>query len=353
LKNRLVFAYPGNLQLKTGGYGYDRRLIEGLEQGGWQVERLGLGEGFPLPSAAVMARAHVQLSALPDDALVMIDGLAFGVLNRWAEREHTRLRIVALVHHPLALETGIAADVAERLRESEREALRFVRHTIVTSPETARTLSSAYGVSPSGITIALPGTDQRQAATGGTDRRGGNDPVDIISVGTLTRRKGHDVLIAALARVKDLAWRASIIGSGTLDPVTAKALADQVTSLGLSDRVTLRGEVDDIAGALQTGDIFALASRYEGYGMVFAEALAHGLPIVACHAGAVPDVVPSEAGILVPIDDVDQFAGALRAYITDPALRRQAGEAAAEAGRRLPSWQQTAGTISLRLESVK
>ncbi|PYE43097.1 glycosyl transferase family 4 [Rhizobium sp. PP-F2F-G20b] len=353
MKNRLVFAYPGNLQLKTGGYGYDRRLIEGLEQRGWQVERLGLGDGFPMPSVDVMARAEAQLFALPDDTLVMIDGLAFGVLNRWAKQEYSRLRIVALVHHPLSLETGIAADVAERLRESEREALRFVRHIIVTSPETARTLSVSYGVAPADITIALPGTDQRKGATGGTDRMGRNDPVHIISVGTLTRRKGHDVLIAALARLKDLAWRASIIGNRTLDPVTAEALADQVTSLGLSDRVTLRGEVDDIAGELQTGDIFALASRYEGYGMVFAEALAHGLPIVACHAGAIPDVVPPEAGILVPVDDVDQFAGALHIYITNPGLRRQSADAAAQAGRHLPSWQQTAETISLRLGGVR
>lgn len=346
MNNRLVFAYPGQLELKTGGYGYDRRLIQGLEQLGWQVELAGLGSGFPAPEADVMALAEERLSALPDDALVLIDGLAFGVMNEWAKREASRLRIVALVHHPLALETGIAADVAGVLREREREALRFVRHVVVTSPETARTLSSSYAVDRANITVALPGTDQRKPATGG------NDPVHIISVGTLTRRKGHDVLINALHKLNDLAWRASIIGDQTLDPATAQALTDQVTSLDLSDRVTLCGAVDDVGSELQTGDIFALASRYEGYGMVFAEALVQGLPIVACHAGAVPDVVPPQAGMLVPVDDVDAFAGALRKLISNPALRRQFADAAAKAGAVLPSWEETARTVSDGLKGV-
>ncbi|KQR67825.1 glycosyltransferase family 4 protein [Rhizobium sp. Leaf341] len=354
MNNRLVFAYPGDLSLKTGGYGYDRRLIHGLEQLGWHVEPVSLGEGFPMPTTDVLARAEAQLSALPDGALVMIDGLAFGLMDRWAKREGARLRIVALVHHPLALETGLPAAVAARLCESEREALRFVRHVVVTSAETARTLSEDYGVAPAEITIAVPGTDRPQPANQAARDAGPPHiiPPHIISVGTLTRRKGHDVLLAALAKLRDLPWRASIIGNQTLDPVTAAALADQVVALGLSDRVTLCGERDDVAGELQTGDIFALASRYEGYGMVFAEALAQGLPIVACHAGAIPEVVPPEAGVLVAVDDIDGFADALRTFITDPLVRRQFADAAATAGRLLPRWQDTARTVSDRLEGV-
>ncbi|KQS74391.1 glycosyl transferase [Rhizobium sp. Leaf384] len=349
MNNRLVFAYPGDLSLKTGGYGYDRRLIHGLEHLGWHVEPVSLGEGFPMPTTDVLARAEAQFSALPDGALVMIDGLAFGVMDRWAEREGARLRIVALVHHPLSLETGLPAAVAARLRESEREALRFVRHVVVTSAETARTLSEDYGVAPAEITVAVPGTDRPQPGNHAVRDAG---PPHIISVGTLTRRKGHDVLIAALAKLRDLPWRASIIGNQTLDPVTAAALADQVVALGLSDRVTLCGERDDIAGELQTGDIFALASRYEGYGMVFAEALAQGLPIVACRAGAISEVVPPQAGVLVTVDDIDGFADALRTFITDPLVRRRFADAAAMAGRLLPRWQDTARTVSDRLGGV-
>ncbi|OJF96222.1 glycosyltransferase family 4 protein [Pararhizobium antarcticum] len=347
MKNRLVFAYPGQLELKTGGYGYDRRLIRELEILGWQVEFAGLGDGFPVPRADVLAEAEGRLSALPDGALVMIDGLAFGAMNQWAKREASRLRIVALVHHPLALETGTPADLAGVLRASEREALRFVRHVVVTSPETARTLSSSYGVASADITIALPGTDQRTLAAGG------NDPVHIVSVGTLTKRKGHDVLINALHTLKHLPWRASIIGNRSLDPATAGALDDQIRRLGLGERVTLCGEVSDVPAKLETADIFALASRYEGYGMVFAEALAQGLPIVACHAGAVPDVVPPQAGILVAVDDVDAFAGALREFIINPRLRRQFADAAAEVGAALPGWRDTAASVAVCLKGIQ
>ncbi|WP_137128968.1 glycosyltransferase family 4 protein [Rhizobium sp. FY34] len=347
MTSTLFFAYPGDLELKTGGYAYDRHLIHGLQQLGWQVDLLSLGDGFPAPSADALALAEQQLSALPEDALVMIDGLAFGVMNEWAKREATRLRIIALVHHPLALETGLPADVADVLRNSEREALAFVRHVVVTSPETARTLSSSYNVSLDAITIALPGTEQRSPA------KGGNDPVHIVSVGTLTKRKGHDVLIDALDRIRDLPWRASIIGNRSLDPATADALDDQVKRLALGERVRLCGQVNDVPAVLETADIFALASRYEGYGMVFAEALSQGLPIVACHAGAVPDVVPANAGVLVPVDDVEAFAGALRRFITNPALRREFADAAAKAGAALPGWQDTAARVSTGLKGIK
>lgn len=340
MTSRVVFAYPGRIDLKTGGYAYDRHLIEGLQALGWQVEQLGLGEGFPSPSQGVLREAERRLSHLPDGALVLVDGLAFGVLDDWAKRDAERLRIVALVHHPLALETGIEPSEARVLEESERKALRFARRVIVTSPETARILEASFGVPGARITVALPGTEKRPLA------QGGKPPLHIVSVGSLTRRKGHDILIAALQRIRDVDWRASIIGSPHLDPATAKALAEQITRLELEQRVVLLGEVPDVAEQLVDADIFALASRYEGYGMVFAEALVQGLPIVACHAGAVPDVVPPDSGTLVPVDDVDAFASALRRLIEDPDTRRRCARAAALAGAQLPSWTDTASIVS-------
>lgn len=346
MSRSLVFAYPGDLSLKTGGYGYDRQVIDGLQALGWQVKLLPLGDGFPVPTEHTLRSAGETLSSLPDGALVVIDGLAFGVLDAWAQVETDRLRIVALVHHPLALETGLSDAEQRHFRDRERAALATVRHVVVTSPMTARELAANYDVQASDTTVALPGTEKAASpqASGAVPH--------ILSVGTLSRRKGHDVLLAALKSVEDLPWQATIVGSKTLDPATSAALAHQVETLELGERVMLAGEVADPRTYFAKADIFALASRYEGYGMVFAEALSHGLPIVACHAGAVPEVVPEDAGLLVPVDDVTAFAAALRRLLSDPRERQARAAASLQAGALLPDWAQTAKIISNTLDRI-
>ncbi|NBN76714.1 glycosyltransferase [Microvirga tunisiensis] len=342
----LTFAHPGDLAINTGGYAYDRRVIAELREAGVEVTPLPLGPGFPAPAATTLALAEARLSALPDDSLVLVDGLAFGVLDDWAGRHAARLRLVALVHHPLALETGLTEADRLRLEASERRALACVQGVIVTSPATARTLVAAYGVEADRITVAVPGTDPgRRSPCDG-------DPARILSIGTLTRRKGHDVLISALKRIEHLPWQATLIGSRTLDPVTAAGLATQIEALGLGARITLAGERATVRDDLARADIFALASRYEGYGMAFAEALAHGLPVVACRAGAVPEVVPPDAGLLVPPEDPDALADALARLVSDRTLRRHMADAAAQAGAALPGWPETATRIARHLATV-
>lgn len=343
---QLVFAYPGKLSTRTGGYGYDRRMIAGLEALGWDVDLLALGDGFPHPDSTVKEKAERLLSALPDGALVMIDGLAFGILDDWAAREGDRLRIVALVHHPLSLETGLDAARQEVLHESERKALSFARHIVVTSPATGREVASRFAIPAGEITVAVPGTDPAPVSA----CKG--DPPHIVSIGSLILRKAHDVLVDALKRIENLPWSATIAGSRDMDPPTARALERQIAALGLDDRILLAGDCDDTRALLAAADIFALASRYEGYGMVFAEALSQGVPVIACRAGAIPDVVPTDAGILVPVDDSAAFADALEKMINDKAFHAEMAAAARRAGERLPGWEDTARTISKALEAI-
>lgn len=167
-------------------------------------------------------------------------------------------------------------------------------------------------------------------------------PPLILSVGLLAERKGHDVLIEALAGVRDLPWQAEIIGKPH-DALYAAKLLAQVESTGLSDRVRFLGEVSEaqVAERYNAASIFALATRYEGYGMVLSEAMQYGLPVVSCAVGAVPDTV-GEAGILVPADDPKAFGAALRGLLSDPVRLARYSTAARDQAAGLPRWEDTA-----------
>ncbi|MEH6692021.1 MAG: glycosyltransferase family 4 protein [Pseudorhizobium pelagicum] len=343
MSQTLYFAYPGELQTRTGGYGYDRRVIGALGDLGWDVKLVPLGEGFP--ARPDLAQADSILAAIPDGSILMVDGLAFGVLDGVAETLGQRVRLFALVHHPLALETGLSEQTKAELAARERAALACTRGTVVTSAATARELVENYSIANEDVVTALPGTDPVPRSTGS------GDVPSILSVGSLTRRKGHDVLIAALATLRDHSWTCRIVGSRDLDADVADELEQLIQTLQLQDRVTLVGEVEDVQAEFAGTDIFALASRYEGYGMVFAEALAHGLPIVGCAAGAVPEVVPATAGILVAPNSPEEFAAALRRLLDEPATRKAMAVGAARAGAALPSWRDTAAIIAQFLES--
>jgi glycosyltransferase involved in cell wall biosynthesis len=347
---RFVFAVPGDLATPTGGYAYDRRIVAELTQLGWQVEVADIGNTFPRPSAQTLAAARARLLAVPAGTPIVVDGLAFGVLPELAADLHVEHPLIALVHHPLALESGIPAETAQQFHRSEKAALGFTDGVIVTSPSTARLLARDYGVEPDDITVVLPGTEPRVVAS-----RGRNPPLALLAVGAVVRRKGYDVLVAALARMRDLPWRLTIAGDRTRSPETVTTLEAEIRHHDLAGRIELTGAVDDrrLAELHANADLFVLPSRFEGYGMAFAEAIAHGLPVIGTTAGAIPDTVPDGAGILVPPDDADALAQALRHLMTDFSEREKLAAAARAAAARLPTWRQSAELFARAVEAVQ
>ncbi|SMC87921.1 Glycosyl transferases group 1 [Fulvimarina manganoxydans] len=352
LSDRLVFAIPGDLSTPSGGYGYDRRLIEELREAGWQVDHLALPADFPFPDERALEETRAAFAELPDNALVLIDGLAFGAMPDIALAECERLRLVALIHHPLGFEAGLDAVSRDRLLASERRALTAPLAIVVTSPATKRTLVEEFGVSETDVTVALPGTRKPAADSDGRREREVADP-HILAIGTIIERKDHATLVKALAQIADRAWCCTIVGNDQAEPETANALRDLVDTLGLADRILIHGAAVDVESFYRQADIFALASRYEGYGMVFAEALVHGLPIVACRGGAIPDVVPESAGILVEPGDVDAFADALRSLLDEPERRAQLSASGRAEGMRLPDWSDTARIVADLLKEFR
>lgn len=349
MTRRVTFAVPGSLDIPTGGYVYDKRIIAELGQFGWDVTPLDIGTGFPAPDTARRAAARAMLLQVPAGQPLILDGLAFGVLPDVAAELAIRHLLVALVHHPLAMEWGLSATRAAALRASERTALTHAHGVVVTSPMTARLLASDYGVPPDRITVAKPGTDPVHRAP----ECRSHDP-HLLAVGAVSPRKGYDILIDALGGLTEHPWRLTIVGDLTRAPDAARGLLTKIAEHDLGDRVDVRGAISnaELVALYHQANIFVLPSRFEGYGMAYTEALAYGLPIIGTTAGAIPETVPAQAGLLVPEGDVVALAAALRKLITDGELRRQLQDAALAAAAALPSWSEAGAHFSSALERL-
>jgi glycosyltransferase involved in cell wall biosynthesis len=341
----LALVLPGDPATPTGGYEYDRRIVAGLRDLGWAVTVHALDASFPAPTPAARAAARDAFARLPDGATVLVDGLALGVLPEVAAAEARRLRLVALVHHPLADETGLEPGRAEALRRSEAQALAAVRFVVTTSGTTARGLA-CYGVPPERIAVIEPGIDPAPLAAG-SDGPG----VALLCVAAVVPRKGHAVLIDALSGLADRDWRLTCVGSLGRSPQTVAALEHRIAALGLTDRVTIRGAVDraTLDACYAHADVFVLPTFHEGYGMALAEALARGVPVVSTRAGAVPETVPPDAGLLVPPGDPAALRDALARVLDDAALRARLAEGARRARARLPGWDAACARLAATL----
>ena len=347
---KVIFVVPGDLGSFTGGYGYDRQIIAGLSASGWAVEVLALDAGRP-SDATARDRVAQQIAALSEGSLVVVDGLAFGVIPDVAERHAARLRWVALVHHPLALETGLTPQQGRALFDSERRALATARGVIVTSPASSRELTR-YGVAAERVHVVTPGTDPAALAAGSGANSAGRG-LSLLCVATLIPRKGHAILIEALRGLQDREWTLHCVGSTTRDAGTAIAVRCAIAMHGLSERVRLYGEVppaklQDMYGL---ADAVVLPSFFEGYGMVLTEALARGLPVVSTTAGAIPDTVPHDAGVLVPPGDALALRAALAAVLDRPAWRAQLAAGARVARAALPTWPQAVSRFAAALDA--
>ncbi len=336
---------PGPFDAISGGYIYDRRMVEGLRALGETVEVVELPGHHPAPDEAATEGARAALHALPADARVVIDGLGLPAFLPLAQELAAR-RVTALIHHPTALEHGTAESTRTVLKAKERALFAACARIVCTSPLTARRLPEEFGADAAQIGVVEPGTDPASRAKGS-----GGPGCAILSVGTLVPRKGHDVLLKALARLTDLEWTLTIAGDERRDPAHAHGLRALAEELGIASRVTFAGEVtgEELEALYAGADLFALATRWEGYGMAAAEAMARGLPLAITAGGAIAEVVVEGSAIVSPVDDVMSLSKGMRRPIFDADLRAEMAEASWQGGQRLPRWTDRAEAFRAEL----
>lgn len=323
----------------SGGNVYDRRVLDGLRGLGWEVEEHPVSGAWPTPDVGALAGLAHVLGALPDQALVLVDGLVASAAAVVLPAASARLRIVVLVHMPLGPDAG------------EEAVLSGATAVVTTSRATRGQLREWYGLRR--IHVCEPGADVVPPAAGsGTGTA-------LLCVAAVHRGKGHDLLLDALAEVGEEPWSLTCVGSLEVDPIHVELLQQRVYARRWEDRVRFVGPLvgAGLEAAYAAADVVVLGSRAESYGMVLSEALAHGLPVVATRVGGVAEAVGRSAdgslpGLLVDPDDAAALALALRRWLTDPGLRERLSQSAARRRTDLRLWGQTAADLAAVLGQV-
>jgi Glycosyl transferases group 1 len=329
----------------SGGNTYDRRVSANLSVLGWSVVEHGVPGAWPEPSESALVALTTIIGAIPDRAVVLIDGLIASAVPEVFVPQAERLRLVVLVHMPLGQQT--LPEQTDNAGDRERRVLTAASAVVTTSDWTRRRLGELYGLRPEQIRVCRPGTESAAVASGTT--AGGA----LLCVAAIIPGKGHDVLIDALATVADdLGWHCVCVGALDRNPDFVAGIGRQTRRLGLDDRISFPGPCvgADLDHIYEAADVVTLASRAETYGMVLTEALAHGLPVIATNVGGVPEAVGGDErglvpGILCPPDDPIAFGQALRSWLSDPSLRSRLRQGARERRATLAGWDATASAL--------
>jgi hypothetical protein len=346
---------PGDVDdatVPSGGNTYDRRVCAGLAAARRPVREIAVPGAWPRPDAEARAGLDRALAAVPDGALVLVDGLVGCGVPDIVVPHARRLRLAVLVHMPLG--DGTATGHAAKLNDLERATLRAANAVVATSRWAARRLVDRHGLAEDRVHIAPPGTDPAPLASGS-----GGAP-RLLCVASVSAQKGHDLLVEALAAVADLPWTCECVGALRRDPAFVARLQELIDARGLGDRVRLTGPRTgkELAAVYAAADLAVLASRGETYGMVVTEALARGLPVLATAVGGVPEALGRDPygnvpGLLTPPEDPQGISSALRHWLTDPDLRRRLIIAARHRRGRLEGWEMTARILTGVLERLR
>jgi glycosyltransferase involved in cell wall biosynthesis len=329
----------------SGGNVYDRHVCDGLASLGWSVHEYGVPGGWPRPDAGSFDALAAALERIPDDAIVLLDGLVASTAPEVLTPQARRLRLVVLVHMPLGHRP--ADDEANEVRGREGAVLSGATAVITTSLWTRGRLLELYPLAADRLHVAQPGADAAELAPG--TAAGGA----LLCIAAVTFDKGHDLLLDALATISGRSWHCVCVGSLDRDPTFVRALHRRSVNSGLADRVSFPGPRTgaDLDRSYDVADLLVLASRAETYGMVVIEALARGLPVIAAEVGGLTEAVGHGAdgirpGLLVPPEDPAALAGALRAWLDDAALRGRLRRAASERRQSLSGWSTTTSVVA-------
>ncbi len=357
---RVLLVIYGSLDTRSGGYLYDRTLVRHMEGRGHQVRVFSQRHRVPYLAnlAGNAAPSLVREAAAWRPDVIVQDELnhpSLFLLNRALGRRVPAPRI-GLVHHLKSLEEGPALEQAAA-RRIEKRFLAGLDGFIFNSEFTRRSVETALGSGTGGKpgspvkpwVVALPGKDRLAGVPiSEASGRSGGKTLRLLFLGNVVPRKGLHVLADALARIASRPWSLSIAGGEDTDPGYGAEVRRRIREAGLEARVSWLGAVpdEDLPRIFRSHDVLAVPSQCEGFGIVYAEAMTFGLPVIAGELGGASEIVDHGMdGCLVPWGDSEGLARTLAGFLDDPdglaAMSRRAREKSAA----LPTWEESMGRI--------
>ncbi|MGI2035207.1 glycosyltransferase family 4 protein [Rhizobium panacihumi] len=324
--------YSTDYEQKTGGWIYNRHLIDWLDRHLSGVREITVPVCFPTPDAGVLDEIAALFDEIEPGAVLLMDHI-YGCMLLPILRER-KFRLVLIYHHSMTEERG-EGEAATGRDTVEKSALELAGAIIVTSDKSHAYIASGYGIADEKIVTAKPGNDpvpQSPAYDGG--------PWRMLSVGAVIPRKRYEFLIEALAKIDRSDWSLIIVGNTERYPDYVASLQNFIDISGLNNHITLTGELspDALEALWQKAHLYAASSLYEGYGMAISEALCRGIPVISTPSGAVASWA-AEVAMLVDADDPAEIAERIAAMMGDAVAYGAARERAKNFAAGLPSWE--------------
>jgi len=333
----------GSLDYTSGGYFYDRRLVEYLRARGDEVRIISLPWRNYFKHLTDNLSFHLPLGF----DLIIQDELNHPSLLRANRRPHP-YPLISLVHHLRSSEERPAWQNAF-YRRIEGRYLRSVDGFILNSKTTRDAVRKLAGDGKPHI-VAYPPTDRFGSSLSESEvrlRAASSLPLRILFLGNLIPRKGVHTLLAAL-RLHPSSFHLDIVGSPEADPAYVHAIQNQAVASGLESSVHFHGALDDnaLAEIFRSAQVLVVPSSYEGFGIVYLEGMGFGLPAIGTTAGAAGEIITDgQTGYLVPPDDPAILAARLLSLAMDSDSLIQMSLNALARYRRQPAWDKTAHSI--------
>ena len=356
---RVGLVIPVKQDIMTGGLLYDRTLVDYLRRQGDHVDVIArkwdLYDAYHVVADNLSRSLFRGLVGTPWDVLLQDEANPLFWLN---QRLHRRVHypIVTIVHHLRCTEAGSAWQ-NRFYRWVERRYLSTLDGFIFNSETTRKEVENLVGGERPAV-VAYPGGERFHptlTAEEITARAQQPAPLQILFVGNLIPRKELHTLLAALGQLPKESWRLDVVGNQQMDPRYVRSIRRQIKQGELENRVTLSGPVSDteLADKLSQSHLLAVPSSYEGYGIVYVEAMGFGLPAIACTAGGAGEIVHhARNGYLVSPGDVGALAKHVYELSSDRGLLERMSLTAHETYSTRPTWAECGRRIREFLESL-